>query len=252
MATTTRSSTTSGELEKPQSGTLTVAPPPIDGVPSASDGGLARPDDAAVGGVERVQDPRRAERVDAPAGERRRPARAGAAVRLEEARRVACASRPARRWLPRSRRRSRRRRAAPACRGRPPLTAKDDQPGPTARRHSSTGGEADQSVAMRTPCTMPSRSGPRKPGQSAVAAAEAVATPPPSERAQAPRLAGQGFAAAAGAEGSAAARARPQPAQSQAKRTRQEPARARGRPEPAAAPRDSRSSASGSSRRGRR
>ena len=48
-----------------------------------------------------------------------------------------------------------------------PWTAKDDQPGPIGRRHSSTGGDADQSVAMRAPRTMLLRSGPRKPGQSA-------------------------------------------------------------------------------------
>src|SRR5438552_15133593 len=48
----------------------------------------------------------------------------------------------------------------------PPRTAKDDQPGPTGRRHISTGGEADQSVLMRTPGTMSSRFGPRKPGHS--------------------------------------------------------------------------------------
>src|SRR5439155_24963423 len=47
-----------------------------------------------------------------------------------------------------------------------PRTAKDDQPGPTGRRHISTGGEADQSVLMRTPGTMSSRFGPRKPGHS--------------------------------------------------------------------------------------
>src|SRR5688572_27817142 len=35
------------------------------------------------------------------------------------------------------------------------------------RRHSSTGGDADQSVLICTPRAAPSRSGPRKPGQSA-------------------------------------------------------------------------------------
>src|SRR5436190_1814997 len=49
----------------------------------------------------------------------------------------------------------------------PPRTAKDDQPGPTGRHHISTGGEADQSVLMRTPGMMSSRLGPRKPGHSA-------------------------------------------------------------------------------------
>src|SRR5919106_5962237 len=47
-----------------------------------------------------------------------------------------------------------------------PLTAKEDQPGPIFRRQSSTGGEADQSVAIRTPRTMLSLLGPRKPGHS--------------------------------------------------------------------------------------
>src|SRR3990172_445202 len=50
---------------------------------------------------------------------------------------------------------------------RSPATAKDDQPGPIGRRHSSTGGDSAQSVAIRTPGMMPSRAGPRKPGQSA-------------------------------------------------------------------------------------
>src|SRR5947207_13057480 len=49
---------------------------------------------------------------------------------------------------------------------RPPWTAKDDQPGPIGRRHSSTGGDAAQSVAIRTPGITPSRRGPRNPGQS--------------------------------------------------------------------------------------
>src|ERR1035438_3931434 len=52
----------------------------------------------------------------------------------------------------------------------------DDQPGPIGRRHSWTGGDADQSVAIRTPGTMASRWGPRKPGQPApVSAAAGVA-----------------------------------------------------------------------------
>src|SRR5262245_44516946 len=58
---------------------------------------------------------------------------------------------------------------------RSPSTAKDDQPGPIGRRHSSTGGDAAQSVAIHTPRTTPSRSGPRKPGQFAVAGAVAGA-----------------------------------------------------------------------------
>ena len=47
-----------------------------------------------------------------------------------------------------------------------PTTAKEDQPGPTRVRQSSFGGSTDQSVAMRTPATRPSRLAPRKPGQS--------------------------------------------------------------------------------------
>lgn len=35
------------------------------------------------------------------------------------------------------------------------------------RRHICTGGDPDQSVLIRTPRTMPSRLGPRKPGHSA-------------------------------------------------------------------------------------
>ena len=75
----TRSSTTSGELEKPQSGSF------VAGVGR----GVARPDDGAVAGVERVDDAGRAERVDATVAERRRRARTGAGVRLPEPRRVA-------------------------------------------------------------------------------------------------------------------------------------------------------------------
>src|SRR5579871_2741191 len=50
---------------------------------------------------------------------------------------------------------------------RPLLTEKDDHPGPTGLRHSATGGEDFQSVLMRVPGTIPSRCGPRNPGQSA-------------------------------------------------------------------------------------
>src|SRR5215471_14214628 len=50
---------------------------------------------------------------------------------------------------------------------RPPRTAKDDQPGPTGLRHSATGGDAVQSVLIRTPGTLSSRCGPRKPDQEA-------------------------------------------------------------------------------------
>src|SRR6187431_918770 len=48
-----------------------------------------------------------------------------------------------------------------------PSTANDDQPGPIRRRHSSAGGEADQSLTILTPGTAPLRAGPRNPGHSA-------------------------------------------------------------------------------------
>src|SRR5258708_38410967 len=54
---------------------------------------------------------------------------------------------------------------------RSPRTAKDDQPGPICRRHNSTGGEVDQSVLMRVPRMVLSRSAPRKPGHSAFVSA---------------------------------------------------------------------------------
>src|SRR5438093_12114281 len=50
---------------------------------------VARPDDGAVMGVERVHDSGRPECVDATVAEGRRPARTGAAIRLPEPRRVA-------------------------------------------------------------------------------------------------------------------------------------------------------------------
>ena len=75
-------------------------------------------------------------------------------------------SRPARRWKVCSRRRSRRRRAAPACRedhrARRTKTSLVQLAGATSRPAAT----ADQSVLMLTPRTMPSRSGPRKPGHS--------------------------------------------------------------------------------------
>ena len=49
----------------------------------------------------------------------------------------------------------------------PPRGFCPDQPGPIGRRHSATGGDLDQSVSIRTPRTTLSRSGPRKPDQSA-------------------------------------------------------------------------------------
>src|SRR5262245_20839547 len=57
-----------------------------------------------------------------------------------------------------------------------PRTANEPHPGPTGRRQTSTGGEADQSVATLSPCTIPSRRGPRNPGHSPSAATGAVPT----------------------------------------------------------------------------
>src|SRR5260370_26461076 len=48
-----------------------------------------------------------------------------------------------------------------------PLTAKADQPGPIGRRQIWTGGDCDQSVAIRMPRITPSRLGPRKAGHPA-------------------------------------------------------------------------------------
>src|SRR3954464_14082897 len=50
---------------------------------------------------------------------------------------------------------------------RSPATAKDDQPGPTGRRHNWTGGEDAQLVLILIPVTTLFRPGPRKPGQAA-------------------------------------------------------------------------------------
>src|SRR5436190_23949016 len=61
---------------------------------------------------------------------------------------------------------------------RPPRTAKDDQPGPTGRRHIATGGDVVQSVLICTPATMPSRWGPRNPGHTAPASALSRVPPP--------------------------------------------------------------------------
>src|ERR1051326_9357692 len=58
---------------------------------------------------------------------------------------------------------------------RPPRTAKDDQPGPTGRRQSIAGGKDFQSVLIRTPGTISSRCGPRKPGQMAAVSGSAGA-----------------------------------------------------------------------------
>ncbi len=103
----TTSSTTSGELAKPQSGTC---------VP-VSDAALRDHTTAPLRGVERVQDSGRAERVDAAVAEgrrRRADRRRHSTPRTGPRRGV---STPARRWSRCSRRRSRRHRAAPACRG---------------------------------------------------------------------------------------------------------------------------------------
>src|ERR1700675_2594176 len=59
---------------------------------------------------------------------------------------------------------------------RSPRTAKDDQPGPTGRRHIATGGDVVQSVLICTPRTMPSRWGPRNPGHTASASAPSGVT----------------------------------------------------------------------------
>src|SRR6266487_4144559 len=60
---------------------------------------------------------------------------------------------------------------------RSPRTAKDDQPGPTGRRHTLTGGDVVQSVLICTPATLPSRWGPRNPGHTAPASAPWGAPP---------------------------------------------------------------------------
>ena len=75
----TTSSTTSGELAKPQSGTFL----PV------SDATLRDHTTAPVTGVERVQDSGRTKCVDATVAEGRRRARTGTAIRLPEPDRVA-------------------------------------------------------------------------------------------------------------------------------------------------------------------
>src|ERR1022692_4847291 len=88
---------------------------------------------------------------------------------------------------------------------RPPRTAKDDQPGPTGRRHSAAGGDAVQSVLIRTPGMTSSRWGPRKPGQMGPVSASAGAGG--SATGSLPDLATSRFSgvfAAAGTGGSAA------------------------------------------------
>src|SRR5262245_13947431 len=47
---------------------------------------------------------------------------------------------------------------------RSPAAANEDQPGPIGFFHNKAGGEAAQSVSMRTPWITASRSGPRNPG----------------------------------------------------------------------------------------
>src|ERR1039457_2974830 len=79
---------------------------------------------------------------------------------------------------------------------RPPRTAKDDQPGPTGRRHSATGGDAVQSVLIRTPGMTSSRWGPRKPGQMGPVSASAGAGGSAAGSVPAPAPAGAGGSAA--------------------------------------------------------
>ena len=153
---TTTSSTTTGELAKPQYGTsLPVSVAALRDQmtePSRASSALRMPGpaegvDAAVGGESASRADRR--RRSLP----RSGSRRGASI-------------PVRRSSRDSRRRAPRRRAAPAYRRgrRRPRTS--DHPGPTARRHSSTGGDFDQSVSICAPWTTPSRLGPRKPGHS--------------------------------------------------------------------------------------
>src|SRR5712671_5812965 len=88
-------------------------------------------------------------------------------------------------------------------------TAKDDQPGPIGRRHSSTGGDAVQSLTIRTPGIIPSRRGPRKPGHSGLdTAATGVSLSAAGTAVAGAALAGAGVTAgvagaASGAAGSA-------------------------------------------------
>ena len=60
-----------------------------------------------------------------------------------------------------------RRRAVPVCRANLRGPQRTTRPGPTGRRHISTGGDTSQLVAIVTARTTPSRAGPRKPGHSA-------------------------------------------------------------------------------------
>ena len=132
----TTSPTTSGELAKPQSGTS----------PAGVGRRVARPHDGAVAGVERVQDPGRAERVDATVAEgrrRRADRRRHSTPRTGPRRGV---STPARRWPACSRRRPRRRRAAPGCRR--------DRRGP----RTTTSPVRSAGATARPAATRPSRS----------------------------------------------------------------------------------------------
>ena len=159
----TTSSTTSGELAKPQPGIFAA------GVGRR----VARPDDGAITGVERVQDPGRAKRVDATAAEGRRRARTGAAIRLPEPGRVAVSPHRLAGGQVVARRRSRRRRAAPGCRrncrGRRRTTSPVRSAGATvqpaatvtsrfrsARRERCRRAPVHESRASRRPSSLPS------------------------------------------------------------------------------------------------
>ena len=96
----------------------------------------------------------------------RRAARSGAGHRFEEPRSRCGAARPGLRSPACRPPRPRRRRAAPAC--NQPAAHREGRPASArGRRHISTTGDVDQSVAIGAPPrTMPSRPAPRKPGHS--------------------------------------------------------------------------------------
>ena len=128
--------------------------------------GIARPDDRAAAGVKRVDDSGRAERVDATVAERRRPARTGAGVRLPEAHRIAML--PHRLAGAHLVRRDHFivHRAVPACREHPRRPRTRTNRVQSAGATTPPAATSDQSVSIRTPRTMASRSGPRNPGHS--------------------------------------------------------------------------------------
>ena len=226
-ATMTTSSTTSGELAKPQLGTF---------VP-VSDAALRDHTTAPSRGVERVQDSGRAERVDATVAEGRRRARTGAAIRLPEPGRVAVSPHRLAGGHACSRRRSRRRRAAPGCRGGRRGPRRTTSPVRSAGATARPAATADQSVSIRTPRTMPSRSGPRKPGQSALRLGRCRSRRGVAVGAGAGAVAGRRAAGRrrSSAVGSCSAARLPEPAAAPP---------ARRRPGPGAVPRESASTAS--------